>query len=198
VPLQPPSAGLSNFGVVESGVLYRGALPGVDRDKGEDGYAVLMNEYRIATIVDLMNEPIDHWIMQRRHDCERMTPLQRKVVRYVSLPAYEPMPRQSTLVAFLSIVENPANRPVFVHCADGANRTGAMVAGFRVVADHWQAVDARAEMDNFGVLPLWRGVNTRFIEDVTRDWEAIQREVSSAGQPEAIGVRCDEWANRDK
>jgi protein tyrosine/serine phosphatase len=190
-PLQPQPAGLPNFGEVKAGVLYRGGLPIVDRSEGLDGYRELIQKYKIRTIVDLMNEPIDHWIAGRHSDCKRMTPDQKRAIKYVHLPSLEPTPSRQTLTTLLRVLKNADNRPVFVHCADGENRTGALVGGYRVVEDRWQPVDAEAEMTNFHVLGLWKGVNERFIEGVAREREAIEKEVASPADAGEQVLNCN-------
>jgi len=189
-PVPEPGRGLRNFGVVRKAVLFRGAQPDVDAGLGLDGYGDLLARYKVRTIVDLMNEPIDHWIKRRQSDCARMTPLQRNSFKYVAIPAYEPFPTRANLARFLRVVARPDNQPVFVHCVDGENRTGAMIAGFRVVEDLWSPVDAKAEMTNFAVLRIWQGVNDRFIDALARDRDALRRELLAPEGGEATVVDC--------
>jgi len=50
---------------------------------------------------------------------------------------------------FLKLVNDPANWPVFVHCAGGRHRTGAMTAVYRITTDSWTADQAYKEMLKF-------------------------------------------------
>jgi tyrosine-protein phosphatase SIW14 len=59
----------------------------------------------------------------------------------------EPAPEQ--VEHFLKIVNDPANLPVFVHCAGGRHRTGAMIAIYRMTHDGWTADRAYQEMKQF-------------------------------------------------
>jgi protein tyrosine/serine phosphatase len=186
----PRIRALPNFSEVRAGYLYRGAQPLADPDTHADGYEVLISEYHIRTVVDLLNEPVDHWIKRRRADCARMTATEKGSLRYVRLAAYEPFPSRKTLIRFLRIVADPANRPVFLHCASGENRTGAMIAGFRVVEDLWEPADAKAEMTNFGVRKIWQGANNRFIDERASDREAIRRAVEAPGSDGPAIVSC--------
>jgi protein tyrosine/serine phosphatase len=54
--------------------------------------------------------------------------------------------------AFLRIVGDPANRPVMVHCAAGAYRTGVAGAAYRVHFEGWTIEDAFREMRYSGCL----------------------------------------------
>lgn len=47
----------------------------------------------------------------------------------------------------LAAVDDPARRPVLVHCARGTCRTGAAVALYRYERDGWTIEDVAAEMD---------------------------------------------------
>ena len=47
---------------------------------------------------------------------------------------------------FLSIVSNPKNHPVYVHCLYGSDRTGTMVALYRIYIHHWTKEAALEEM----------------------------------------------------
>jgi protein tyrosine/serine phosphatase len=49
----------------------------------------------------------------------------------------------------MSIVNDPANQPVYVHCVGGKHRTGVMTAAYRMINDRWNATQAFSEMKNF-------------------------------------------------
>ena len=54
------------------------------------------------------------------------------------------------VVRFLRIVTDPGRKPVFVHCQHGADRTGMMVAAYRMIEQGWNSEDAAKETHNFG------------------------------------------------
>ena len=58
--------------------------------------------------------------------------------------------RDDRVLEALRIMADPANRPILVHCRQGADRTGAMVALYRVVVQGWSKEDAIREMDDGG------------------------------------------------
>ncbi|HOW42894.1 MAG TPA: tyrosine-protein phosphatase [Candidatus Omnitrophota bacterium] len=62
-------------------------------------------------------------------------------------------PTQEQAVRFLEIVLDKANQPVFVHCDSGRDRTGAMIAFYRVVVDGWTIKRAYHEARQFGFFP---------------------------------------------
>ena len=50
---------------------------------------------------------------------------------------------------FLQLVNDPANLPVYVHCAGGRHRTGEMTAIYRITHDGWTADQAFVEMKQY-------------------------------------------------
>jgi tyrosine-protein phosphatase SIW14 len=44
-------------------------------------------------------------------------------------------PTREELTLFLRLVNDPANQPVYVHCAGGRHRTGVMTAVYRMTHD---------------------------------------------------------------
>jgi len=66
-------------------------------------------------------------------------------------------PEEEDAVRFLQIVTNPRNTPVLVHCQHGADRTGTMVALYRVAVQGWSKEEALREMTEggFGFHEVW-------------------------------------------
>ncbi len=64
------------------------------------------------------------------------------------------------VVAFIKIVTDPANRPVYFHCMYGSDRTGAMCAAWRVVVEGWEKEEALREMQGggFGAHEIYEGL----------------------------------------
>jgi protein-tyrosine phosphatase len=63
----------------------------------------------------------------------------------------------------LKVLEDPKNWPVFVHCAEGKDRTGYSVATYRIVVEDWSSDDAIHEMFEFHYNPIWFE-NPRFLQ----------------------------------
>jgi len=51
----------------------------------------------------------------------------------------------------LALFDDSSAGPVFVHCRRGADRTGTMLAVYRIVHDHWENAKALAEAKVFGM-----------------------------------------------
>lgn len=64
------------------------------------------------------------------------------------------------IIRFLKIVTDKSKAPVFVHCQHGADRTGMMIAVYRMAVEGWSKDDAIKEMTGggYGWHPIWRNL----------------------------------------
>ncbi len=114
-----------------------------------------LSQRGVKTIINLRHG-------SREMDEERRT-AQRLGMRWVNLPMwFWWRPSQRQVREFLSIVNDPANRPVFAHCRQGCNRVGIMTAIYRVVHDGWSPDRAYAEGRRLGLVP-WNFVSRRLL-----------------------------------
>ena len=81
-------------------------------------------------------------------------------VRYVDLPVGdawclcgvaapsqdEPPPAPIDISSLWRLVEDPAARPVLIHCQGGVHRTGVVTAFYRIRYQGWRGDDAIAEI----------------------------------------------------
>jgi protein tyrosine phosphatase (PTP) superfamily phosphohydrolase (DUF442 family) len=86
-------------------------------------------------------------------------------MRFVALPwSSTTTPSMETVAGFLRVVrENPEAR-IFVHCKAGSDRTGVMVAVYRIAVDHWTTAGAIAEMQAFHYHFLFKPHLEGFVE----------------------------------
>jgi protein tyrosine phosphatase (PTP) superfamily phosphohydrolase (DUF442 family) len=91
-------------------------------------------------------------------------------------------PEDEDVVKFLRIVTTPAMQPVLVHCQHGSDRTGTMVAIYRIFVDHWTKAQAIDEMlhGGYGFHSFWQYLLPHYIEKKLKV-EAIQAEVEKQG-----------------
>lgn len=71
-------------------------------------------------------------------------------LKYIHIPFNGADPKSDAVDQFLVAVKNPANSPVFIHCAS-ANRAGMMWLIKRVVVDGWPLEKATAEAERAGL-----------------------------------------------
>lgn len=67
------------------------------------------------------------------------------------------------IIAVLKIITNPDNQPILVHCTHGADRTGLMMASYRMIVQGWSKEDARQEMKQGGYEfhAIWKNIDRR-------------------------------------
>lgn len=153
---------ISRFGKVNDHY-YRGSQPKSDQ------YQQLVAA-GIKTVVDLRDDAEDY----ARSAAEGVG------LRYINLPLNDNRyPPTDAAARFLEIVNNPANWPVYVHCAGGRHRTGAMTAVYRMTVDGWDAERAYAEMKQYDFYTRFgHGCFKDFVYDYYRDLQ-LQRSIRS-------------------
>lgn len=64
---------------------------------------------------------------------------------------------EAQVLQVLRIAIDPAQRPVLIHCTHGADRTGVMVAAYRMVVQGWSEAEAEREMirGGYGYHLVW-------------------------------------------
>jgi tyrosine-protein phosphatase SIW14 len=129
-----PVAGLQNFGQV-SDTLFRGAQPNLP------GFTAL-KQMGVAIVVNFRNESDE--VSAEQHEVESLG------IKYVTIPwSGSSEPSNAQVVQFLDLVRANPQVKIFVHCHRGADRTGVMVAAYRLAVQHLTVADAVAEMHKF-------------------------------------------------
>jgi protein-tyrosine phosphatase len=125
------AAGIENFGQV-SGMLYRGAQPSAI------GFTTLRN-MGVSIVVNFRDETGETAGEKREVESLGM--------KYVGIPwSALGNPTDAEVVQFLDLVRANPQAKIFVHCRRGADRTGTMIAAYRVAIEHEQPDDAVSEM----------------------------------------------------
>jgi protein tyrosine/serine phosphatase len=131
----PASEGIANFGRV-SPALLRGAQP------DEPGIGNLQR-LGVRTIINL-RMPDDIWR-------EEETTARAHGIAYCSVPLPGlSAPTDSQVAQVLALIAT-SPPPVFVHCEHGADRTGTIIASYRMQHDGWTAAQAFAEAKQYGL-----------------------------------------------
>lgn len=79
-------------------------------------------------------------------------------------------PKDTQVKKILAFIEDPQNQPVFVHCKRGADRTGTIVAVYRISHDEWTAKQATDEAKQFK-FGWWQFWMKDYINDYYRDFK---------------------------
>jgi tyrosine-protein phosphatase SIW14 len=86
-------------------------------------------------------------------------------VTLVSEPmSYLFSPSDQLVDDILSVLDDPARQPVFVHCKLGNDRTGLVVAIHRVESQGWDPADAWDEALAMGFHRIWVGLSHYYEE----------------------------------
>jgi tyrosine-protein phosphatase SIW14 len=154
--------GLTNFYKVADG-LYRGAQPSAR------GLQTL-EKMGIKTIVDLRGLHSDS------------DEIAGTTLKHIPIRFHTWHPEEEDMVDFLKAVTNPTNKPVFVHCKHGADRTGTMVALYRIAVQGWTKDEAIREMTRggFGYHSIWKNL-IKFMHNL--DIERLQKAAGIAPVP---------------
>lgn len=129
--------------------VYRGGRPG-----SMDTMAYLAH-FGIRTIVNLQGDGWQ-WLPGEKEseiqDAQRMA--NQYNMRYLRMP----FPPGASLddagvkqvLAVVGVMENPQLQPVYVHCNVGADRTGIVIAAYRILHDGCGFTQARGELERKG------------------------------------------------
>lgn len=128
--------GIHNFFQVDSHVFRGGQPTGA-------GFAYLA-KIGVKTILDLRESG------QRAEEEERaVTALGLKYIN-VGMSGLTP-PTEAQITNILALLEDASTGAVFVHCMRGADRTGVVIAAYRIDHDHWKNAQALEEAKSDGM-----------------------------------------------
>lgn len=124
--------GLPNLGQVTS-TLYRGGQP------TKEGLEALAR-MGVGVVVDLREGT-------REAEQDEVTKLG---MHYVAIPWRCSHPDDATVAKFLTLLRNNRDTKIFVHCYVGTDRTGMMIAAYRMSEQGWTPEEAKIEMQAYG------------------------------------------------
>jgi tyrosine-protein phosphatase SIW14 len=129
-------AQLPNFHQVNAQI-YRGAQPTA-------GGLLRLKEMGVKTILNLRGK--DEQTHAENEEARSLG------LRYynVSLPEFS-APKDKEVQLVLDIINTADNQPVFVHCRHGEDRTGTIIACYRISHDGWTAAAAKKEAEQRGM-----------------------------------------------
>ena len=158
--------GIKNFYQVDGNV-YRGAQP------DDRGFSYL-SKIGVKTVIDLREA-------DGRGRAEEAV-VKGLGMKYVNVPmtGLTP-PTRSEISKILRILEDEKAGPVFVHCKRGADRTGAVIASYRIDHDRWDNARALREAMDRG-MSLFQFPRQSYI----RNFERLT--VDAKTMPPAAGV----------
>ncbi|MFZ1701568.1 MAG: tyrosine-protein phosphatase [Pyrinomonadaceae bacterium] len=148
-----PSKNLPNFFEVNLHV-YRGGQP------KSDGFAEL-ERMGVATVIDLRDDD--------QNALREKALVENAGMKFINRPLRNwSRPRIDQIDEILREIE-AADKPVFIHCKRGKDRTGTVIAVYRMSHDGKTAEEAIDEAKSFGI-GWWQFGMRDFINDYYRDY----------------------------
>ncbi len=149
----PESKELPNFHQINE-QLYRGGQP------KPDGLAEL-RKMGIATVIDLRDAD--------ENALKEKILVEQAGMRFINFPLGNwDRPETKDIENILAAINSAQNQPVFVHCKRGSDRTGTVIAVYRMTHDGWDAKRAGDEAEKYGI-GWWQHGMRDFINDYYRD-----------------------------
>ncbi|MGC2404607.1 MAG: protein-tyrosine phosphatase family protein [Acidobacteriaceae bacterium] len=126
--------GLPNFGHVTQN-LYRGGQP------TSDGFNAL-HAMGVGIVVDFREDRTE--IVTEKRQVESLG------MKSIEIPwSANHEPSNAQIVEFLDLVRANPEAKIFVHCRRGADRTGVMIAAYRIAIEHEPVAEALSEMHRY-------------------------------------------------
>jgi len=158
--------GVPNFHQVNAN-LFRGGQP-------EKGALVRLKQLGIKTVINLRDD--DQLAKEEANEA------QAAGLQYFNIPlARYGRPSDSEIDDVMKLVNSLDNQPIFIHCHRGADRTGTVIAIFRIEHDGWTSEQAKAEANHYG-LGFWQVKMKDYIHDYYDRKTARDREATSQSQ----------------
>jgi len=140
---------LPNFHPVNSN-LYRGGQP-------ETGGLEQLKKLGVKTIINLRDD--DERARAEKAEAESMG------FRYFNIPfASFDRPSDKAVDEVLKLLTSQENSPLFIHCKRGSDRTGTVIAIYRIEHDGWDGEKAKAEAKRYG-MGFWQVGMKDYIHD---------------------------------
>jgi protein tyrosine/serine phosphatase len=153
--------GVPNFHQVSQQV-YRGAQP------TDEGFASL-SKLGIKTVIDLRE-------LGEHSQADEKRIVEAGGMHYISVPMKGmSTPTNEQVSKVIGLFEDSSAGPVFVHCRRGADRTGGVIAVYRIEHDHWESGRALDEARSLGMSWFQKA-----IQHYVRNFQSAQLAIAAA------------------
>ena len=142
---------LPNFHEVDANSLYRSGAPTPEGIR-------TMAKLNVRTVLDLRDDDPD--------GTRKEAQLARELgMKFISIPLNSFVkPRESTMNSIAAILNDPTQRPLWVHCTHGRDRTGLVIGLYRVFSQGVTPREAYYEMLDYGFRSLLLGLRLYYLD----------------------------------
>lgn len=155
---------IENFGQMDER-FYRGAQP-------MPGDFKALADLGIKTIIDLRGDPTDY----------EKSAVEAAGMKYINIPmsGYK-TPKDTDLIAFLKLANDPETGPFYVHCKAGIHRTGVAGAVYRFTKYGWNYDQVYTEMKNYDFSTgLVHGSFKSYVKDYAKKMSSAATQTAAA------------------
>jgi tyrosine-protein phosphatase SIW14 len=137
--------GVNNFQVIEQD-MYRSGRPSIPEIE------MLAQSFNIKTILSVETYLLDPEYAKASREAAEDFGIE---IVNVPIPPVGHLDKIAARKALEALKTLP--RPILIHCYRGSERTGIVVAAYRMSVHHWTYDQAVKEMDSYGFNPLFNG-----------------------------------------
>jgi protein tyrosine/serine phosphatase len=136
----------------------------------------------VKTVVDLRE-------IGEHSQAEEQRMVEADGMRYVSVP-FKGMsaPTSEQISQVLGLLDDNSTAPVFVHCRRGADRTGTVIACYRIAHDRWQNGQALIEAKQYGMSMFERAMQ-HYVQGFVASVATVAATVQSNATPLAVETK---------
>jgi len=140
----PATNGIANFGKVNDS-LYRGGQPDLQA----------MQQLKALGVKSVINLRMTNDVWKGEQAAATAG-----WMAYTNIPLHAlSAPTDAQVTSVLAAISNMP-KPVFVHCQYGCDRTGTIIACYRIQQDHWANSSALKEAEVYGISPFEVGMRS--------------------------------------
>jgi protein tyrosine/serine phosphatase len=139
------------FVEVVPGKIYRGIQPGDEEDY------VYLRRLGIKTQLNLRK-----YLGWQERGLHKKAEAEGFFYLHTGMPTLWNEPKDPEVEEALGSLNDPSLQPIYVHCRLGKDRTGLIIALYRVLYQQWTACTAWKEWRSFGYLPWNNGLKDYF------------------------------------
>jgi protein tyrosine/serine phosphatase len=181
---------IANFCEVQPKVLWRGAKP----DKNASAW-LIQNGVKTIINLELLYDDIDTLHEAKVNNAGLYQLDYFRVKTWEPLYAFAHDAADDDVIHFLAIAKQ-AKQPMYVHCRAGENRTGVMIAAYKIILKNQEVTAVVNEMQSYK--GFWSEATTQYITELAQRRDEILRKVNTYVIESPTHIICDNGSCESK